>query len=222
MIAAVTTTRDEADIIEASARCLLDQGVDLILAIDSSTDGTAEILRGLGAEVTLVDDEVHHQPYWMNQLAAEAHGRGAHWIIPWDADEFWFGLDQLNRLPENVATATLWHHLDWDRKVVPAEALPKVAFRWELGAVLANGNHDVSILGPRANVLEIRHWQFRGYEHFVRKVRERSRTLDPQARARGDGTHITRLDGSDDEQLQAAWAVLEARETLVDPIPCSR
>lgn len=222
MIAAVTTTLDEADIIEATATCLLNGGVDLILAADSSTDGTGDILKRLGAEVTRVDESVHRQPYWMNRLAREAHDRGAEWIVPWDADEFWLGLDHLKGLTENVAVATLWHHLDFDRKVIPAESLPKVAYRWQPGAVIANGNHDVSIAGSRANVLEIRHLQYRGFDHFARKVSERVRTLDPVARERGDGAHHTRLDGATDGQLRAAWTELEIRDSVYDPIPCSR
>lgn len=222
MIAAVTTTLDEADIIEATATCLLNGGVDLILAADSSTDGTPEILERLGAEVTRIDEPLHRQPHWMNRLAREAHSRGADWIVPWDADEFWFGLDRLDRLTENVAIATLWHHIDFDRKVIPAESLPKVAYRWQPGAVIANGNHDVSIDGPRVSVLEIRHLQYRSFDHFGRKVSERVRTLDPVARKRGDGAHHTRLDGATDDQLRAAWGELEARDSVYDPIPCSR
>lgn len=220
MIAAVTTTRDEADIVEATVRCLIDQGVDLILAADSSTDGTAEILESLGAEVTRIDEPIHRQPYWMNRLAGEAASRGAKWIIPFDADEFWLGLEQLHGLDADAAYAELWHHRDPNFKYIPAERLPKVAFRWAPGAMIANGNHSVSIARNRSvRALEIRHYQFRSFEHFKDKVRERSRTLDPAARARGDGSHMTRFENASEAELILAWQAHTAQECIYDPIP---
>lgn len=223
MIAAVTTTRDEADIIESTVRCLLEQGVGLILAADSSMDETPDILERLGVGVTRIPEEqVHRQPYWMNYLAAAAGHHGAEWIVPFDADEFWFGLEKLPGLDADIASAELWHHRDPNFKYVPAERLPKVAFRWAPGAVIASGNHSVSLAPLHARsvrALEIRHYQFRSFEHFKHKVHERSRTLDPAARARGDGSHMTRFEHASEDELLAAWAAHFSQSVVFDPIP---
>lgn len=227
MIAAVSTVRNEADIIEASVRCLLAGGVDKLLIADASTDGTTDILRRLeretGRVTRLVDDEpVHRQPYWIDYLAAEA---GTEWILPFDADEFWFatgGKPIAQALALGVGGklyAQLWHHQTWELKYAAPERLPKVAYRWTEEAHIAPGNHDVSLPGGTWGLLEVRHYQFRGFEHFKRKVRERCATLDPVGRARGDGAHMTRLDGSGDEELRAAWNEMQAAEVVRDPIP---
>jgi hypothetical protein len=229
MIAAVATTRDEEDVIEASIRNLLAQGVGLVLIADASTDGTRAILWRLGRETGRVQwsvdtDRHHEQQEWIDALAATAHDEGAEWIVPFDADEFWFGLDLLNALDPavTVAQATLWNHRDWENKIIPVERLPKVAYRWSPEARIAPGNHDVSLAGAREMVLEVRHLPYRSEEQFIRKVQERNRTLSPAARERGDGTHHTRLEGLDADELRAAYAEWCSQPTVYDPIPCSR
>jgi glycosyltransferase involved in cell wall biosynthesis len=231
MLGACLTTFNEADIIEASVRNLLEQGVERILIADQSTDGTRDILRDLPVGVCDVEGEFHEQERWMNALARLLGEGGCDWIIPADADEFWFGPDGktvaefLAGLPTdvNIVNAELWHHRDWDYRYVPAERLPKVAFRWHPDAVLANGNHSVTLPAPFVSRgLEIRHYQFRGLEHFCSKVRSRSERLLPASRARGDGSHITRMDGWSDKELAAEWSRLTSQEVELCPIPFSR
>jgi glycosyltransferase involved in cell wall biosynthesis len=54
VIAAVATSMNEADIIGDTVTHLLDQGVELVLIADASTDDTREILAAL--PVTVYDD----------------------------------------------------------------------------------------------------------------------------------------------------------------------
>jgi glycosyltransferase involved in cell wall biosynthesis len=226
-IAAVCTCRNEADIIEASIRHLLAEGVDEVRIADSSTDATPDILRRLHRETGRVawfeDTEPYHQQQaWVDRLAAEAE---AEWIVPFDADEWWLTTTGeplakvLGESCENKLYAQLWHHLTPDEKYIVPERLPKVAYRWSPEAHIAPGNHDVSLPGGLSGLLEIRHYQYRGFDHYCRKMRERNATLAPDARARGDGAHVTRLDGATDEQLRVAWDELTAKETVYDPIP---
>jgi hypothetical protein len=53
--------------------------------------------------------------------------------------------------------------------------LPKVAFRYEAGAVILQGNHGVRLpsgaTAPRKPVLSVRHFPYRSAEQFVRKAR---------------------------------------------------
>lgn len=94
-VAAVMLVRDEADIIEASVRNLLDQDVDWIYVSDNrSVDGTSELLAALASETGRMtvtrDPEVG---YWQSRkttaLARGAFEDGHAWVVPCDADEIW-------------------------------------------------------------------------------------------------------------------------------------
>ena len=93
MIFAVMMVRNERDILPVNLRYHLESGIDHILVADNgSTDGTAEILEDFGAT-----NRVHvfsrpgpfHQAETTTELAREAFLRGAQWVLPIDADEFW-------------------------------------------------------------------------------------------------------------------------------------
>ena len=79
MIAVVTTTYAEADIVGKWIAHTLAEGVDLILAADKlSDDGTRDILQAAGEQVVWFDDAepCHRQAWWTDQLATEAHHSG--------------------------------------------------------------------------------------------------------------------------------------------------
>lgn len=231
MIGACSTFRNEADIAEACIRNLLEQGVERILIADQSTDGTRDILRHLPVGFIQLDDEWHEQERWMNFQAKLLGDGGCDWIVPFDADEFWMApgglasyLDSLD--PDiSVVNATLWHHRDWEHKYSVPERLPKVCFRWRDDAVIAAGNHSVSIPGarvlPAQNVggVTIRHLQYRSFEHFKSKVRDHSVRLPQWQRARGDGVHITQYEHFSDAELEQAWLAHTSQPADFDPIP---
>ena len=88
--------RDEVDIVESQVRYHLAAGFDFVIATDHrSVDGTSEILQGLEREgrlryIRLDTDEVSQaeQVTHMARLAATEHD--ADWVVPSDADEFWW------------------------------------------------------------------------------------------------------------------------------------
>ena len=88
--------RNEADIIASTVEFHLRRGVDLILATDNgSTDDTVAILQRYQRRGVLrllhEPSHTHDQSLWvsrMSRLAAVEHG--ADWVIPCDADEFWW------------------------------------------------------------------------------------------------------------------------------------
>jgi hypothetical protein len=93
MIFGVMTVRNERDILPVNLRYHLASGIDHILVADNgSTDGTAAILEEFAAT-----NRVHvfarpgpfHQAETTTELAREAFLRGAQWVLPIDADEFW-------------------------------------------------------------------------------------------------------------------------------------
>lgn len=192
----IAMVRDEADCIGGTLRHMADEVDHLIVADNQSTDGTRDILSDLVGilPLTVLDDTepAYFQSRKMSHLAEQAAAVGATWIVPFDADELWIARggrlrEVLPALPPaNVALAQLTNHfstaidppeadpfrrLVW-RKVDPAP-LAKVAFRWESGAVIHQGNHGVSL--PRGAeelwALEVRHFPYRSAEQFVRKAR---------------------------------------------------
>lgn len=197
---AVSMVKDEADVVEGCVRHMASQVDGLIVADNGSTDGTRDILHDLRREVpvTVVDDPepAYYQSAKMTQLAEAAAAMGATWIVPFDADELWIAASRF-RLADaladidpafDIVRADLTDHrptaLDADvddpflrmqwREPRPAP-MGKVAFRWSLGAVIHQGNHGVTLRpGGVMSVdtrLEIRHFQYRSEEQFVRKVR---------------------------------------------------
>lgn len=193
---AVSLVKDEADVIEGTIRHMADEVDGVIVADNASTDGTRDILDKLATELNLIvvdDTEVgYHQSFKMSALAEKAaREHGATWVVAFDADELWMSATDrvsvdLASAHGNVATAALFNHFptavdpDGDdpfRTIVwrqPAPApLPKVAFRWEPGAVIHQGNHAVTLPSGETPVemLEIRHFPHRTPDQFIRKVR---------------------------------------------------
>ena len=94
IIWAVGTTRNEADIIRANVLHHQSQGVSHFLWLDNgSTDGTTDVLDELRQSVSLewrLHTDSFRQDVLLTALAREAFVRGADWVLPLDADEFWY------------------------------------------------------------------------------------------------------------------------------------
>lgn len=196
---AVSMVRDEADVIGATINHLLAQGIDHVLVADNlSSDETPAVLRALAAadpRIHLARDRepAYHQAEKMTRLAVAATRAGADWIVPFDADEFWFAeqhtvADHLRLLahadPEVGVVRADWHHM------VPTVAEPddlhaaqwvldstpvtpgKVAMRAHRFATLHVGNHFAQRVGTHAEGLHIAHAAFRGPDQVARKLRQ--------------------------------------------------
>lgn len=171
-VVAISMVKDEDDVIAGAIRNMADEGVDKIVVADNlSTDGTRGILEELRAELhgklVILDDRdpAYYQSRKMSALADLAADQfDADWIVPFDADELWFGRDRvadvLRTQPADVAIvgATLWHHfptaidpvggdpfrtIEWHQNV-PAP-LVKVALRWRQGSTIHAGNHNATL-----------------------------------------------------------------------------
>jgi hypothetical protein len=235
---AVGMVRDEADIIETVVRHLLAQGVERVVVADNlSTDGTREILEGLGRShpVTVLGDRLpeYYQAEKTTLLARRAARSGAGWIIPFDADEVWLSptgtlAEWLAACEAAVVQAPMFNHvptagddagqsdpvrrLRW-RKTEP-NRLHKVAFRAQRRARLAYGNHGVSRPGRRTPGLEIRHFPYRSEEQFVRKLRQGSAALYASDLSAQVGKHWRGLGTRDDDALREAWHTLVETQNL--------
>lgn len=213
-VVGITMVKDEADIIEGTLRHMAGEVDDLVVADNGSTDGTFEILQELKQELPLrvvVDpDPAYRQSEKMSALAATAGELGATWIVPFDADELWLADDRVSHVLNNlvgaqVARAVLFNHFpsavdpagrDPFRTIVWRQAepapLPKVAFRWEPGAVIHQGNHGVTL--PTTSVatvyaLEVRHFPYRSVEQFVRKARNGAAAYRASDLPASEGAH---------------------------------
>lgn len=197
-VAGVTMVKDEADVIGGTLRHMADEVDVLVVADNGSTDDTRKIIEEFADEhagrVLVVDDpEVgYYQSQKMTLLADLAHAEfGAQWVLPFDADELWvFQGDrisgELGRCDADIVTADLFNHfpsavdpagddpfetIQW-RQRQPAP-IPKVAFRWEPGCVIHQGNHGVTRPsgGLTSAGLRVLHFSWRSVEQFIRKAR---------------------------------------------------
>jgi glycosyltransferase involved in cell wall biosynthesis len=91
---AVGMVRNEADIIRINVLHHLSQGVDRFLILDNgSSDGTVDILSELSRSHPLewrLAAGPYRQHHLVTGLARAAFIQGADWVVPIDADEFWY------------------------------------------------------------------------------------------------------------------------------------
>jgi hypothetical protein len=218
---AVGLARNEADIIEETVRVLIAQGVDPVVVLDHhSDDDTAAILRRLGAElpVTVLDDPIPQ--FWQGEkttrLARAAAAAGASWVVPFDADELWFGdpgrtlAETLRSLEGNVARAAWFHYqpVDPDDAASYAERFPyraampspnpKVAFRANWLVHVDPGNHRVFTACPQVvDALRIAHYSVRTPEQILRKARDGAAAIRAEGGSLDGAPRWRELDGAD-------------------------
>lgn len=225
---AVAVVRDEADVVASVIHHLLDQGIDHILVADNrSMDGTRELLTRMAVDdsrvhVAFDEEPAHMQGQKITRLARAAWSAGADWILPFDADEFFFARGQtVGSFLRGHAASVIYgemHHL------VPevagdlgarswvwfdcADAFPgKVAFRSHRWATVGQGNHSVVRAGERGLGLFIAHAQYRGPVQVARKARQgaAAEAMAAAAVAMDTGDHWIAGSRLSDEQVQQAW-----------------
>ena len=245
-LVAVTMVRDEEDIIDWTIQHLIDQGVDHIIVADNmSIDDTGFLLQNLTrtGKVTVIEDaEVgYYQDQKMTDLAHKAHNEfGADWILPFDADEYWYWTDGtlkqfFNQADADVYTATGWDHIATDDDD-PTETSPfqrirhrrqspqkmgKVAFRYHPDIWIDFGNHFVfKHPGTPAAALNYRHYQYRSFEQLITKARNGAAAFNATNLNPTYGAHWRQLGQLDDAQLWAQWRKLcEETGLIEDPAP---
>ncbi len=166
--------RDEADVIEYTLRHLATQVDEVIVADNLSTDGTRDILDQLASEglPLLVQDDserAYYQSEKTSRLARLALDRGHGWVLPCDADEYWYAPDMRpirdfadGVVPDvQIVRANLYNHIPtaldrpaarlstWD--TVEPEPNPFRRIGWrkrehqELGKVMCRTRPDLRI-----------------------------------------------------------------------------
>jgi hypothetical protein len=260
---AVSMFRDEEDVADHVIKHLIDEGVDgIIIADNLSSDGTRDKILSCvdyaverGCRLILeIDDELgYYQSEKMTKLANQAHGEGASWIVPFDADEIWFSREDrlapfLRGLQDHyrVVNCSITNHfpssldkvgnpfevIEWRQP--EAQALPKVAFRWEEGCVIHQGNHGVTLKEGYGITggLELRHFPYRSFEHFKRKAINGKQAYDASNLPEDMGLHWRQygqvLEQSGEDALREVfetyfWFLAPLNAGLVlDPAPFRR
>lgn len=244
-VIAVTMVRDEADVIGRTLEHLLAEGVDHVLVADNlSTDATPEILATFPPDqVTVVADlePGYYQDRKMTELARSAAAElDAEWVLPFDADEVWYWTggtlaEFFAACDGDVVEAIGWDHIAIDdddnaghnpfttithRRQAP-QRLAKVAFRWHPDAWIDFGNHDVfHHPGLRVAGLHYRHFQYRTFSQYVRKVRQGKDAYDATNLHPTYGAHWREAGDLDDDQLWHRWRrMCEEPGLIEDPAP---
>lgn len=219
--------RNEAPVIGFVIDHLWANGVNRVVVEDgSSTDETAETIEAHGAILLRETTRECDQSARMSRFAAE-YAEPGDWVIPFDADEWWCGIDgtladTLRSTDAVRAAANMYLHRDPRYRRPYPKPLMKVAFRYEPGAIIAEGAHNTTVTGPEAQNLQVREWQYRSWEHFLEKVEKARGTFaDSPNMPASAGTHMRRLVAMSRAELLAEWAEHLSWEWVYDPIPSS-
>jgi hypothetical protein len=218
-IAMTLLVRDEADVVDTWLRYHLARGVDVVIATDHrSIDGTFEILgeHARDGRVVVLREEAGtvRQSEWMtrmSRLAAVEHG--ADWVLPSDADEFWWPRngslgEVLEAVPKHFGVVrglmrnfvllpgddAVFERLTVRTRPIADltsqyHAQVNVAHRGKADAIVGVGNHDVEGAGLRLIrewfPFEVLHFPLRSVEQLEDKFRRRPTTGQHTERAVG-------------------------------------
>ena len=199
----VTMVKNEDDCVYHTLDHLVAEGVaGIVIADNMSTDNTRTEIEmfASGSPVPIViledKDPGYRQGEKMTKLAGIAAEMGATWVIPFDVDELWFGLDRPlaemllgQDLSISVVAVETWSHVEtghdrddpnpfkrmiWRRP--HKSSLPKVCYRYHPKLRIWQGNDAIAdeygrflpaYTDPRC---QIRHFGARSFEHFLGKM----------------------------------------------------
>lgn len=136
--------KNEEDVADTVLRHLFASGVDHVIVADNlSDDRTPHILNDLqatGFPLTIVEDRVlaYDQAGKMSRLARQAYEIGATWVLPFDADEIWYGVDPATGEACRIADAL--SHVDPEIQVIRAPGWDHIAEAWKVEEYAVN--HD--------------------------------------------------------------------------------
>jgi glycosyltransferase involved in cell wall biosynthesis len=219
VIVGICTCRNEESIIGKTVSHVLADAAHVVISDGGSTDNTRDILAGMDRVTLLEQTGEFDQPAETLRLAEIAVELGADWVVPFDADEFWIGLGQLNALQPNigVAEAVVFGHRDWDNRYLHPRIQGKVAARRPRS--FAWGNHSVEADGIMVGGFEIRELQYQSFEHFLEKIEKSRELFERSSFSEIYGSHMRSLVSASDEARVFEWERLMAEPAVFDPIP---
>ena len=229
----LTMVKNEDDIIGRVVEHLLRQGVShLVVSDNGSSDDTVEVVRrhADSRRLTLVHDPVREffQALKMTNLSRYAWRGGADWVLPFDADEFWFGVhgrvaDVLAGQTGDVVEARV-HNVfpsrehGWVIDTSP-HAQGKVCFRSDPDAVLTQGNHRVHHPGgpPQgSDALVVLHLPWRSRQQLEAKLAKGVLAYQGTGELARRGSHWPRFAGLTSDRAQQIWDTIGRGEPVDD------
>lgn len=239
---AIMMAQNEERRISTPVRHLVEQGVDIVVVINHrSTDHTREVLADLARDLPVVTVENSAEGFYqgasVSRMARAASKRNASWVVPVDADELWYGVGAsissvLRATTAAIIKAPVWDHLplnngidspspykDFTKRTVSPG--PKhVAFRAHPLASVHEGNHWVNRSGEAMqNGLEVRHFAYLGFPHFVEKMRRGAKNVGATDLSMSIALEWRAWGTADEQGLVAAWNSLLERASVEDPAP---
>lgn len=238
--------KDEIDIIGYNIDYLQTQDIDhFYIANNLSTDGTEKLLEELSQKygnITIINDKefAYYQSDKMNLWCNNCFKMGADIVIPIDADEIWYSKDKSKTLgmllkttdgdifvAKSIDYIPTNNDIDHDNPILSmvyrkknSDSFPAVAFKKYPGFYLEMGNHDVSNhKGTRVyDLIGIRHYQYRSFEQFAKKVKNGKKVYDDTSFPNFIGSHWRQLGSMSDEEMLSWWENYISQEVEYDPI----
>ena len=240
----VCMARNEEDIIAHTVRHMLGQGLDGVIVVDNmSTDGTRRILDELAAE----DARVHvgtdkqigfHQGGKVSYLSHLAWCAGADWVVPFDADEFWFAEGTtVGAFLADQRADSVWCDF---RNVLPTvdeeridltrggpvqverheSAWLRICFRARRWAWVGEGNHALRD-GVETPVrgLHMLHYSYRSLEQYSAKVEHGVAALEAAGKDESIATHWRHWAAISPQERAALWRRYLAGEEIAGDYP---
>lgn len=195
MIIGTLLVRNESDIIEECLKHHLNQGIDYyIITNHKSDDNTREICSYFKEVIQIIDknEKEYLHGKWMTEMARIAFEKKADWVIPIDGDEFWFELNTLKKINNNISKVWIkyFYHHPPTKKIkekfstsqmpyyyqVPDFYLGnqyRLAFRPNEKTVVTDGNHQAyNVKGEEttSDDIYIHHYPARSLQQFKKKI----------------------------------------------------
>ena len=188
--AGILFVRNEEDVLFEVLKYSVEQ-FDFILAIENeSTDSTKDILTDYNIDFVVNSSEKYQFSKVMTELAHWAGSKGADWIVPFDADEFWYAPEGtvsswLSAQTGFACTTMVYDYFVTDQDVdsesfvermcwrtkdpVP---LKDIACRYDSSMVITNGSHMVNydFQADFFTGLSVKHYPIRSFEQFEAKT----------------------------------------------------
>lgn len=216
---AVAMVRNEEDIIELSIRHLISQGIDRILIVDNlSTDNTRAILEKLSKSLPITLGIDHEKAYYQSEkmtfLCDFAFAHGANWVIPFDADEFWYAQkgtlkDFIYSQKSSILEARLYNQFPTKDGKWVIDSLPhpdgKISFKKRKNFVVSMGNHEVITAGTKDSGLYIIHRPWRSKSQLINKLRQGYEALALTDIDETKGYHWRANGSASEDELYLIW-----------------
>lgn len=224
--------KNEEDIFERTLNHFVDQKLDHIVILNNlSTDKTEEIIFRVALEnpgkISMINDSEfgYNQVEKMNNAIKTwlVPMSDDFWIVPFDADELWWGLefnlhDQIHETDADVLYFRVHTMRPNGKMDEAAERFPVVAYKYNEFSWLLDGNHEVShnTQKSRQHGGFVQHYQYRSLEQFKRKVREGRKAIEASSSYQtGFGEHWMKYGSMSDETLEIIWNQFSSGEIII-------